>query len=248
MRNAEKDVRAMTERRELMLAAGFRIFAERGIETVSMQEIASGLGIATVYRYFSTKLEFVIAIGAKKWREYYDEIENEYVRASGDAMTAAEELEFFIDCIIALYRRHRDVLLFNRNFSAYVMHEGATAAQMRPYNEAASLYAEKFHSIWRKAREDGTLNVNISEKRLFTSTLHIVLSVASKFAEGLVYPDDYDRDMTEELLMLKRMILGAYAAKTSASACIRSRETAQRGNVVYHQTPRENSLFAEGYV
>ena len=215
MRNAEKNEREMAERRELMIAAGFRLFAERGIDAVPLQQVAdaAGIGIATVYRYFSTKLEFVIAIAAKKWSEYYDEIEKEYARRSGDAMTAAEELEFFIDSIIALYRSHKDVLLFNRSFTAYVKHQGATAAQMRLYNEAAAPFLEKFHSIWRKAREDGTLDVNISERKLFTSTLHIVLSAASKFAEGIFYPADYEPDMSEDLYMLKRMILNAYVKK-----------------------------------
>ncbi len=40
MRNAEKDEREMTERRERMLEAGFRVFAARGIEAVPMQEVA----------------------------------------------------------------------------------------------------------------------------------------------------------------------------------------------------------------
>ena len=55
MRNPEKDERMMAERRERMLSEGFRIFAEKGIEPVSMQEVAAacGLGIATLYRYYS---------------------------------------------------------------------------------------------------------------------------------------------------------------------------------------------------
>ena len=212
MRNAEKDEREMAERRELLLSVGFRLFAERGVEAVTMQQVAdaAGIGIATLYRYFRTKLEFVIAIGAAKWTEYYAEVEKEYARRDGADMTAAEELEFFIHSIIALYRYHKDVLLFNRGFTAFVKHQVATAAQMRPYNEAASPFLKKFHLVWLKAVRDGTLNVDISEKKLFTSTLHIVLSAASKFAEGIFYPADYEPDMTEELFMLKRMILNAY--------------------------------------
>jgi len=66
MRNPEKDEREMAERRERMLETGFRVFSEKGIEPVSMQEVADscGLGIATLYRCFSTKPAFVIAKGA----------------------------------------------------------------------------------------------------------------------------------------------------------------------------------------
>ena len=79
MRNAEKDEREMSERREQMLETGLRLFGEKGIEAVPMQAVADacGLGIATLYRYFSTKLVFVIAIGTKKWEEFFREMVKE---------------------------------------------------------------------------------------------------------------------------------------------------------------------------
>ena len=55
------------------------------------------------------------------------------------------------------------------------------------------VFATKFHTVYRKAKKDGTL--------------YTFVSVAGKFAEGLVYPPDGEHDMTEELLMLKRMIV-----------------------------------------
>ena len=91
MRNLEKDAREMAERRERMLSEGFRIFSQKSIEVVTMQEIAkaSGLGVATVYRYFRTKAALVIAIGAKIWKEYAVEVEEMYAARGGDAMNAA---------------------------------------------------------------------------------------------------------------------------------------------------------------
>ena len=70
MRNLAKDEVEMAARREAMLAEGFRLFSEKGIDTVSMQEVANacGVGIATLYRYYSTKLALVLAIGARPTR------------------------------------------------------------------------------------------------------------------------------------------------------------------------------------
>ena len=55
----------MAANREDMMAEGFRLFSERGIEAVGMQEVADAchLGIATLYRYFRNKPELVLAIG-----------------------------------------------------------------------------------------------------------------------------------------------------------------------------------------
>jgi AcrR family transcriptional regulator len=215
MRDAEKDAIEMSARRARLLEAGFRLMSARTIEAVKLSEIANeaGIGIATLYRYFKTKPALVIEIGTVLWKKYYVEVEKAYAARGGAEMNAAEEMEFFLDSIIELYRSHKDVLRFNRNFDTYVKHQECTAEQMRPYNEAVEVFAHKFHVVYEKAMKDGTLDIRVSEKRLFVGTLYAVLSVAGKFAEGLVYPPDGEHDMTEELLMLKRMIVDSMRKK-----------------------------------
>ena len=211
MRNAEKDAAEKAERRARLLEAAFRLMSARSIEAVKLTEIAeaAGLGIVTLYRYFKTKPDLVIELGVVLWKKYYVEVEKAYAARGGAAMNAAEEMEFFIDSIIELYRSHKDVLRFNRNFDTYVKHQECTAEQMRPYNEAVNVFATKFHTVYLKAKKDGTLDIHVSEKRLFVGTLYAVLSVAGKFAEGLVYPSEDHHNMLDELLMIKQMILGA---------------------------------------
>lgn len=69
MRNAAKNARETAVRRQAMLDEGFRLISERGIDSVSMREVASacGLGIATPYRYFQSKLSLAIEIGSTQW-------------------------------------------------------------------------------------------------------------------------------------------------------------------------------------
>ena len=213
MRNAEKDTKEMTAKRELMLKTGFKIFSEQVIEAVSMQDVANScnIGIATLYRYFATKLEFVIAIGTRKWEDYYIEIEESYKNFGGEKMNAAEEFNFYLEAYITLYKNHKDILRFNKNFDTYIRHEKATEEQMEPYNEAVNVFAKKFHTVFIKAEKDGTLRTDIPEEKLFISAMYTMLPVASKYAEGLVYPEEENnRDMTEELINLKNMILSTY--------------------------------------
>ena len=196
-----------------MLSEGFRIFAEKGIEPVSMQEVAAacGLGIATLYRYFNTKLAFIIAIGTKKWVEYFADVEAEYARRGGDMMNAAEELDFYLSMYILLYREHRDILRFNHDFNAYVQHEKAAPDQLRDYLRAIGLYAEKFHVLYEKGLRDGSIRTDEPERTMFNATMHIMLAVCGRFAQGVVYRSGNPEDLTQELMILKRMILSRYA-------------------------------------
>lgn len=212
MRNAEKDEREMAERRERMLETGLRMFGEKGIEAVPMQAVADacGLGTATVYRYFNTKLQFVIAIGAKKWTEYFEEVEAEFARRGGDMMTAAEELEFYLGAYILLYREHKEILRFNQDFNGFIAHEGATPEQLADYMRAILPFAKKFHFLYEKGLRDGTIRTDEPEQTMFTTTMHIMLAVCGRFAQGVVYPSGGQEDLTQELMILKRMILSRY--------------------------------------
>ena len=213
MRNLEKDEIEMAARREVMLKEGFRLFAEKGIEAVTMQEVAKAcdLGIATLYRYFNTKLVFVIAVGAKMWTEYFDEIEEEYTRRGGEMMNAAEELDFYLSMYILLYREHSDLLRFNQNFNGYIMHEQATEEQLRDYLLSIEPFTRKFHVLYEKGRRDGSIRTDEPEQTMFNTTMHIMLAVCGRYAQGVVVRGSDPDDLTKELMILKRMILNTYA-------------------------------------
>ena len=212
MRNTEKDEIEMTARREAMLKEGFRLFAKRGIEAVTMQEVAKAcdLGIATLYRYFNTKLVFVIAVGAKKWTEYFEKIEEEYARRGGEMMNAAEEMDFYLSMYILLYREHRDLLRFNQNFNGYIVHEKATEDQLREYMLSVWLFTEKFHKLYEKGLRDGSIRTDEPEQTMFNTTMHIMLAVCGRYAQGVIVRGSDPDDLTKELMILKRMILNAY--------------------------------------
>ncbi len=203
----------MAARRELMLETGFRVFAEKGIEAVSMQDVARAcdLGIATLYRYFNTKLEFVIAIGARQWEEYFREVETEYARRGGELMNAAEELDFYLSMYILLYRSHRNLLCFNQNFNGYILHERAAPELLSEYLRAIEPFTAKFHTLYEKGLRDGSIRTDEPEQTMFTTTMHIMLAVCGRFAQGVVYHGENIDDLTQELMILKRMILNSYA-------------------------------------
>lgn len=56
--------------RSSLLEAGLKLCSERGIESVSLQEIADedSVGIATLYNYYGNKINLVNAISAYMWK------------------------------------------------------------------------------------------------------------------------------------------------------------------------------------
>jgi Transcriptional regulator len=208
-RNPEKDARELAARKQRILENAFRVFSERTIEKVSMNEVADacGMGVATVYRHYGTKQELVLAISTAMWKTFLREKDSPAERGE---KTAAEEFARYLDHFLDLYRNRKDLLRFNQFFNVYVQSEEIAPEQMESYMTLIGRLADRFHSTYEKGRRDGTLRTDLPEKEMFSSTLHLMLAAVTRYAVGLVYNDGTDPE--QELLLLKRMLLREFTA------------------------------------
>lgn len=188
----------------------FEMFAERGIEAVSMQNIADEvkLGFTTMYRYYGKKSALLIEIATKKWNEIAELVEEKYKELNGENFTARQELEFYFDCYIELYKHHKSLLKFNRNFDIYVLEEKPSIDEMKPYYEAVDFFRRKFHALFLRGITDKTIRTDIPEEKVLFGTMYSMLASAAKYACGIIYPADSSLDHTAELEMQKEAYLG----------------------------------------
>ena len=216
MRNLEKDAVEMAARRQKMLQSGFELFSSRAIEPVTMQQVADacGVGIATLYRYFPTKLDLVVAISAEQWKIIFAGLLEECAATKIDEKTAAEQFEFYLDRFIDLYEHHAALLRFNYDFNYYIANAHVTREQLSANSDVVVSFSKRFHNIWVKAQADGTVRTDVGETELFASSMHIMLAVATRFAAGQIYREASSEDDVRELKTLKKMIMNEYVVKT----------------------------------
>ena len=202
-----------------ILEVAFQLFSDRGIELVTMPEVAeaAGVGRATLYRYFTTKLDLVIAVGTWKWEEYIQARNASLPKEEKDRMTAAEYLRFYLDGFLDLYRNHRDILRFNYNFNSYLRYEAGTSEQKAPYMSMVDNLGEMFHELYERGMRDGTLRTDITEEAMFSSSFHIMLGTVTRYAVGLVYIPEKVTEPEEELIMLEELLLSRYIEGASST-------------------------------
>ena len=75
-RNPDRDKVFEKKRRERFEEQGFLMFAEKGIDNVCLNDIADAAqaGIATLFNYYQNKVNLVIAISGRIWRNFWDEV------------------------------------------------------------------------------------------------------------------------------------------------------------------------------
>lgn len=196
-------------RRKKIIDAAYGLFVERKIEPVSMGEIAeaAGVGRATLFRYYPSKLELVIAVCAAKWKEYLDNLDSWRPISSVGDIPAIGRFTFTLDSYIDMYQHHKDLLQYNDNFNYYVTHAGAKEEQLVEFHESLYSVNTRLHLMYERAKEDRTLRTDIPEDEFVRVTVHTMMAACTHYAGGFIWGADDNKDYTPELLRIKEMII-----------------------------------------
>ena len=206
-------------RRQHIMEVAYQLFSEKGIGEVTMPEIAqaSGVSRATLYRYFNSKLDLVVAISTWTWSAYISTNNATITPEAFEHMSGAECLKFYLDSFVDLYRNHGALLRFNYDFNSYLHHDAGTPEQRQSYIDLMGQLHASFRVIYERGQRDGTLNADISEEAMFSGMIHIMLAAATRYAVGLVYVSE-ETSPESELNMLAELLLSRYTRQRGAPA------------------------------
>lgn len=208
-RNVEKDAKEELIRRKNILEAGLRLFSKRGIESVSLQEIAdeAGVGIATLYNYYKNKVNLVNVISANMWKNVWDKNIAEVGADVLETYNAYQRIEGYFDLMIQLYREHPEILRFSSYYKTYMNQENVEKAEANEHLNVVDPIAVIFHTLYEKAQIDKSIRTDIDEHTMFTTLALTMLGMAERYAQGLVWASNDENDYTKELTILKNMML-----------------------------------------
>lgn len=209
-RNIERDKRDAERRKKQLIDTGFQLFSMNGIEMVSLQKVAdaANVGATTMYKYFQTKENLLIAISAKVWGEVWQEVLKDPKTNGFVDFTAYQAIEFYADLIISLYQKRPELLRFSSEYKTYInRHGNMDDNQLKEHLDVLEPVRILFHQMYERAKEDGSIRMDIPEQELFTTMAITMLSVAERYAQGLVWADDREDDHVRELIHLKEMLL-----------------------------------------
>lgn len=204
-----KQEESKNKKNEKIINTAFRIFVEKKIEPVSITEIAekAGVGRATVFRYYPTKVDLAIAVCSAKWKEYLDELDAKRPIASVKDIPAIDRLIFTLDSYIDMYQNHKDLLQYNDNFNNYITHQTVRQEELANFHASLNSVNTRLHMMYAKAKEDKTFRTDIPEEQFMRVTVHTMMAACTHYAGGFIWGATDNKDYTGDLLLLKEMIL-----------------------------------------
>ncbi|WP_322154285.1 helix-turn-helix domain-containing protein [Paratractidigestivibacter sp.] len=191
---AEKaiDLDALAPRDEAVVACAADVFLARPIAEVKMTDVAeaAGVGVATLYRRFSTKTDLAVLSATLLWRRFNEQIHT-LVESDGFlALGGLERLEALLASYRDAYLAHAEFMRFLDELDHLLLAEGAGAARLAVYGAEVDSFYLIFDDAYLLGRMDGSITREVDFPVFYHALAHALTSVAQKLARGAVIPSD----------------------------------------------------------
>ena len=195
-----------------ILDIAFELFAARGIEPITMEDIAQKAKIAPapLYRYFESKDNLVVRTATQAWITQMEDVLPNIVKPKYTNSTGYAQLEQIFILFVKLYEKHQEFLRFIYLFDAYAVKEKIQKDQMTNYESKILLVKEIISVAIQKGIEDGSINQKYAKcgDSLYFTLIHTFFSTAQKLAiSGNLLDMDSQMNGAKQLNLLSDILL-----------------------------------------
>lgn len=214
---AEERDEQKNARIDRILAAAFKLFSSAGIEPVAMTDIAkkAEIGVASLYRYFSTKDEIAIRTAIWAWEEQISEI---YPSINNDEYTNGNGL-FRLSIIFSLFKKlymsQPEFLRFIYFFDSYAVNSDIKQERMIEYENVIGKVQMIVADAIKLGLKDNSINKKYIDKTkdLYFTLMHSFFSTAQKLtlSENLLAMNEKSKE-SDQLDLLSELLLNGVKA------------------------------------
>ncbi len=210
---AEERDELKNARIERILLSAFSLFSHSGIDAIAMTDIAKNaeIGVASLYRYFTTKDEIAIRTVIWAWENQKKIIlpildDTGYYNKSG-----IEQISEIFDLFCKLYQNEPDFFRYIYFFDAYVVCQKIDSERLLPYQKVIKSVQKIISEAINKGISDGSISQKYKnhEKELYYSLMHTIFSVSQKLSlSGKMLKMDKENDEIQQLKLLGQILIG----------------------------------------
>ena len=178
------------------------LFLDRSIGEVTVHDIAirASVGEATIYRYFSTKLNLVCAAAAQLEKQIF-----ETYFCFDHAANGFEKLAVFYQTYLKIFSAHREFFKFINEFDAFMLSEGKTDSN--EYASGLDMFKTLFSEAYEKGLSDGSVAPVDEWETFYYATTHALLELCKKLSTADIVRQDCGANKEEEISTLTELIL-----------------------------------------
>ena len=154
----------MENKKKQVILVATHIFLNRGILPVKMTDIANecGIGVASLYRYFSNKKNIVIEVATHLWYDLEPLVINLLDVQEFNSKNGYEQLYIMGNIYIDLYINNPNLLTFINEFDLFIISENITKDELVEYEKSVVSFYKYFDKAIQKGQKEKVIRDNIN--------------------------------------------------------------------------------------
>ena len=190
-----------SKRFERAVEVSAQLFLKNGIEAVKMTDIAdeSGIGVATLYRYFGTKNGIIIAAMTYMWNELNKMFSGIFESEVFLAQSGIKQVSDLMRMFLVLYQAHPAFMKLLAEFDLMLVSDDIPKSELQNYEKSVINFYPVFEKSYMTGLNDGTVR-EVPDLRLFyLSYAHTLMELCKKLIQGELLPGDDFSHAEDEL-------------------------------------------------
>ena len=179
------------------------LFLKRGINVVTIKDVASflGLGEATIYRYFSRKENLVTEIAIK----LEEEIFNSYFKID-ESLNGYDAVNKFYLSFLEVFINRKEFYRFIAEFDNFVLNKDCNLVE---YEKKLAMYYDVYINSFNKGISDETIKKIDNIGDFYLTTTHALMGLCKKLASDDILIQDEKINKVNEIKMLIDIIMSS---------------------------------------
>lgn len=198
------------KRKEEVIEAAVKVLKEKGIEKSKMTDIAekAEVGVASVYRYFKTKPELVIAAGTEFWREEIDSLFHNLNSLDFNELNGLEKVNRILNVFLILFQEQSDFIRFIEEFDNYIVKEQISLDKLKVYEKGIIDLKPVMFDALKQGKEDGSVRKGIDDNEFYVTITHSLMTLCQKLTlRGTILKSDKEIGSEVQIRLLIKMAL-----------------------------------------
>lgn len=198
------------KRKEEVIEAAVKVFKKKGIEKSKMTDIAAKaeVGVASVYRYFKTKPELVIAAGTEFWREEIDSLYHNLNSLDFNELNGLEKVNRILNVFLILFQGQSDFIRFIEEFDNYIVKEQIPPDKLQAYEKGIIDLKPVMFEALKQGKEDGSVRKSIDDNEFYVTITHSLMTLCQKLTlRGTILRSDKEIGSEVQIRLLIEMAL-----------------------------------------
>ena len=188
---------------EAAVNAACDLFRENGIDSVKMTEVArrAKIGVASLYRYFDTKEQLVIACAVQMWEQVIGNILPVLKKDGYDDLNGYEKVARIFGVYKLLCSEYKDFVKFVALFDSYCLNNKVEPSKLADYEQIITTLYRYFSDAFDCGIADGSIRDDIDKKKFYLTCNHALMAVVQKLISGEILSQDDFADQSEVDIM-----------------------------------------------